>query len=1154
MAENNCIIVNKAKSDNCLKTQGSYVEKDGERFYKIENCHLMQPFFMSIVSDSDHWMFISSNGGLSAGRKDPDHALFPYYNDDQITDSLEITGSKTLLHIQKNNNPRLWEPFSERSAGVYNIRRNIYKNTYGNKLVFEEINDDLGVSFEYGWYTSEKFGFVKHARMTNLTKKELHVSVLDGIQNILPYGITYLLQIQLSTLTNAYKKNELLADAGIGIYFLSSIPTDKAEPSEGLKATTVWSAGLQDTQKLISSTQLDTFRKKGEVIQETDVRGSRGAYFIKSSFTLNKNQSACWYIVSDVDRDSSDISALKKQILSDKNLIETIEEDIRKGSENLVKLVAAADGLQATADELTCGRHFSNVLFNIMRGGIFYDNYTIEKKDLLLHISHVNTTTAKESVSIVNTLPDTCTYLELIEHIKKAGNRDLLRICYEYLPLIFSRRHGDPSRPWNLFSIQTKNEDGSKRFYYEGNWRDIFQNWEALCVSFPEFTVSMICKFLNASTADGYNPYRISRDGIDWEVQDPEDPWSHIGYWGDHQIIYLLKLLELSHHHNPGKINAFLHEEIFTYANIPYRIKDYARLLMDPHHTIDFDGQLEQNIKESVRQLGEDGKLIFGKDKQVYKVNLAEKLLVPLLAKLSNFIPEAGIWMNTQRPEWNDANNALVGYGVSMVTLYYLRRFLSFCIRLFSGTDVRHIALSQEVAILFQSIHTAFHTHQELIKDKISDKNRKKLLDILGRSASDYRHTIYSASFSGRKTSVNLLEIVAFFKLTLAFVDHTIRANKRGDNLYHSYNLIKIVDDGIKIRPLYEMLEGQVAVLSSGYLSAQEAALVLDALKSSKMYRQDQYSYTLYPDRKLPRFMQKNIIPKNRYEKSQLFKKLIHDGNSEIIKQDITGDYHFNGAFRNARELQQALKQLSHLKYKELAHKEEQLILDIFEEIFDHQSFTGRSGTFYGYEGLGCIYWHMVSKLVLSLEENYYWALKQNAPREILNKLVEHYYAARAGLGLNKPPELYGAFPTDPYSHTPANAGAKQPGMTGQVKEDILSRWGELGLTVEDGCISFNPVLLHASEFFTDKADVTFYNVHHTPVCLQLEAGSLAYTYCGTPIVYHISEQERIMITYADGQTKNFTSLTLDKETSVDVFTRQGKVTRIDVYLKPELK
>ncbi|MBQ0767928.1 MAG: DUF21 domain-containing protein, partial [Bizionia sp.] len=55
-----------------------------------------------------------------------------------------------------------------------------------------------------------------------------------------------------------------------------------------------------------------------------------------------------------------------------------------------------------------------------------------------------------------------------------------------------------------------------------------------------------------------------------------------------------------------------------------------------------------------------------------------KKLLATILAKVSNFIPEAGIWMNTQRPEWNDANNALVGNGVSMATLSYLRRFLNF--------------------------------------------------------------------------------------------------------------------------------------------------------------------------------------------------------------------------------------------------------------------------------------------------------------------------------------------------------------------------------------------------------------------------------------------------------------------------------------------
>ena len=79
-------------------------------------------------------------------------------------------------------------------------------------------------------------------------------------------------------------------------------------------------------------------------------------------------------------------------------------------------------------------------------------------------------------------------------------------------------------------------------------------------------------------------------------------------------------------------------------------------------------------IEEKVQEVGADGRLLWC-DGNVYQVNLLEKLLVTVLSKLTNFVPGGGIWMNTQRPEWNDANNALVGTGVSMVTLCYVHRF-----------------------------------------------------------------------------------------------------------------------------------------------------------------------------------------------------------------------------------------------------------------------------------------------------------------------------------------------------------------------------------------------------------------------------------------------------------------------------------------------
>src|SRR4030042_5377768 len=80
--------------------EGGYVHLLGEDYYKITNYDAMPPFFMSIVSDSDHWLFISSTGGLTAGRINADSAIFPYYTEDKITENSEHTGSKTILLVK----------------------------------------------------------------------------------------------------------------------------------------------------------------------------------------------------------------------------------------------------------------------------------------------------------------------------------------------------------------------------------------------------------------------------------------------------------------------------------------------------------------------------------------------------------------------------------------------------------------------------------------------------------------------------------------------------------------------------------------------------------------------------------------------------------------------------------------------------------------------------------------------------------------------------------------------------------------------------------------------------------------------------------------------------------------------------------------------
>ena len=1128
---------------------------DGETYYKISNHDKMRPFFMSIVSDSNHWLFISSNGGLTAGRKNAEFALFPYYTDDKITEFADITGSKTIFQIHVDNQTNIWEPFSERFNDKYSVSRNLYKNNHGNKIIFEEILHDFNISFRYHWNSSNEFGFIKKSEVINHSDNDYSITLLDGIQNIMPQGVSSDLQTTTSNLVDAYKRNELINESGLGIFALSAIIVDKAEPSEALKANVAWSLGLEKPTYLLSSLQLPAFRKMQKLQPETDVKGEKGAYFVSTDLFLEKNTTKSWKIIANVNQNQSQVIQLSESIINDKLLDNKLIADVELGNQNLIALNATADGLQFTADKRKDTRHFSNVLFNIMRGGIFDHNYQIEKKDFSTYIEYANKIVSEKNAAFLNSLPEIFTYSHLEQLILNHENADLIRLCTEYLPLKFSRRHGDPSRPWNKFSINTRSEiDGSKILDYEGNWRDIFQNWEALAYAYPEFIDGMIHKFLNASTFDGYNPYRVTKSGFDWETIEPDNPWSYIGYWGDHQIIYLLKFLELIEKYHPGKLNSYFDKECFVYASVPYTIKSYQDILNNPKDTISYNHEWDKKINKRKSENGADGALLRDNNDEIYHVNFIEKILATVLSKMSNFIPEAGIWMNTQRPEWNDANNALVGNGVSMVTLYYLHRFLKFFQKLLETTTQENIKISNEMVEFYHAIRENLKEYKPLLDAPVNDLNRKKIMDALGQAASEYRFQVYNSGFWGKKRTHSMSGLKDFTQVCLDFIEHSINANQREDNLYHAYNLMSVKGDEVAISYLPEMLEGQVAVLSSGFLCGNESLHILNALRNSALYRPDQQSYILYPNKELPKFLVKNTILKDKVAQSNLLVTLLQNNNSQLINQDCKGGYHFNGNFHNANDLKEALVQLEkNQEYKELVAKETETVLQIFEDVFNHKSFTGRSGTFFAFEGLGSIYWHMVSKLHLATQEVCLKSINNNDDSDVVNALISHYKEIGEGIGVHKSPNVYGAFPTDPYSHTPLHRGAQQPGMTGQVKEDILTRIGELGVKMNHGKLLFQPSILSKNEFLLQSQEATFSLVDATQKTITLEKGSLAFTVCQVPVIYKIASTNQVELHYTNGTKEVMESLELDLEKSKKIFQRTGEIVQAIVSIKEDL-
>ncbi len=804
---------------------------------------------------------------------------------------------------------------------------------------------------------------------------------------------------------------------------------------------------------LLSDAQVERFCDDGMVDAETLTRGRKGAFLV--AFAAEVDAAGLqWHQVLDGPLSQVQAADLAARLAAGGGRVTEIAAQVEANGAGLQALLAGADAHQQSADPMAAAHHYANVLFNVMRGGVFVDGSRMRRDDVLAALRRRHAALADTLAPALAAWPESIDRAEAIAAARAQAGAQGERLLLSFLPLTFSRRHGDPSRPWNRFSIRVRDADGRRLLHHEGNWRDIFQNWEALAASAPEWLGSMIATFLGAMTPDGHNPYRIGSDGVDWEVVDPHDSWSHIGYWGDHQVVYLLRLLEAAQANEPALLPAWWDRPLFSFADVPYRIRRHAEQVADPKHTIDFDDAAHAAAKARAAAIGSDGLLVCDDHGRPVLATLAEKLATIVLAKAGTLVPGGGLWLNTQRPEWNDANNALVGNGLSVVTLAHLRRLLEFIAGL-PGAERPFTAPAALIEALQRLWQLAAQTPTTAVRASAA---RRRFIDGAGALLDDWRAAVYrgAAGRAPTRAPANLLPELA--RVLLPLVDATLAVQRRADGLFHSYNLLRFTDTGIGIEPLYPMLEGQVAMLASGGLPLAERVALLDALFASPLYDPARRSFLLYPDRHLPGFLERNRLDADALALPAVQAALAQH-RADLLQTQRNGVVRFAPGLTNRRALEGALACGAPLGV------DTGPLLQAYERLLGHHAFTGRSGTMFAYEGLGCIYWHMVAKLLLAVQESVFdaWDAGGDGAPE-LPALIARYRAVRDGLGYRKRVAEYGAFPCDPYSHTAAEGGAQQPGMTGQVKEEILTRWGELGLRVRGGRIHFCPLLVDRAE------------------------------------------------------------------------------------------
>jgi hypothetical protein len=516
---------------------------------------------------------------------------------------------------------------------------------------------------------------------------------------------------------------------------------------------------------------------------------------------LIAGQEISWSVVADVNQDHSQVATLRNLLAKDRSaLAQQLEMDIAHGAQELNALVASADGGQLSAEPLTTAHHQRQRTLQHHARRHFCGQWLPDQQ------ARLSSTSCRRAIAMcwqTRQLPSSprcrskCTIRRSVRTCR--GQRfdpNLIRLCYEYLPLTFSRRHGDPSRPWNRFSINLTQPDGSQRLDYQGNWRDIFQNWEPLAWSFP------VCRGHDRQIPERHHGRRLQPlpgDARGHRVggartRTTRGPTSATGAttrsstckscWSSGRIRFTPASWQAQLWNQPSSAT----------PTCPIAFKKATdALLADWYDTIDFDWERERAVgygacvswAQTANSLADD-------DGQVMHVTLAEKLLVLVLAKAWQPGARGRHLDEYAAPEWNDANNALVGKGLSVVTAAYLRRMIVFCRKLFTDEAQTVIILTSEVKRFFEAIYAVLEAHQPQLATGFTASQRRAVMDGLGSAASDYRWQVYRSGFCAEIESVTLAEVQALLALAQAYLDQTLRANRRTDGLFHTYNILRL--------------------------------------------------------------------------------------------------------------------------------------------------------------------------------------------------------------------------------------------------------------------------------------------------------------------------------------------------------------------------
>ncbi len=744
------------------------------------------------------WVFYVNRGqGIASfGVKDKNGAISEFLPAHKAYQLTPLQGFRTF--IKRGKEQDVWEPFGEEDSHAQTMV--VEPNRL--KIATKDFARGLRVEITYFIAPYEPFGaLVRRVQVTNLGTEAANLEVLDGLAEILPFGLDH----------SAYKELGFTLKSWTDIDHVSTIPFYhlRASTSDDVDVQEVTSGHFY----LSILHQQDHGRIIPPIVDKTLVFGE--------DTTMRKAQNFMEHPLHEL--------VAQKQVTTNK---------IPCGFTPLSLSIMPGKTVHLT----TLIGHVADHATIVTHANAWLNRHAVQKKEVEAQ-ALVTSLTDFVATKTNNPLFDAYCRQSFLDNLMRGGLPYVYPNAVQDKPHVyhaFSRKHGDLERDYNFFAI-------SPTFFAQGNgnFRDVNQNRRLDVFFQPQVGTHNIHTFIDLWQADGYNPLVL--EGSRFRVQDPSalrplvegDAFNRLiafwqnpfepgellayllqekivltvdqttfmervlavstqeqsalhgeGFWVDH-FTYNLDLIENYLAIFPDRAKALLFEDAtYRFYDAAYQVVDRAHKTVFQHGEVcQRHAVIKNPDKEAlIRRRQHDAMWMRDREGQgaIVTTTLFTKLFLMVGIKTATLDPHGlGIEMEAGKPGWNDSLNGLPGlFGSGFSELVEVLRLVRFLQDQLSAHENQAISVFQEGVTLWKAIEQALGSGVPMSTE---DAEQEAVWHQLATARETYRQAI-AMGFSGEQSTVLTDQIVRWLeKVEEKLTASMARAKAIGDGLYPTY-------------------------------------------------------------------------------------------------------------------------------------------------------------------------------------------------------------------------------------------------------------------------------------------------------------------------------------------------------------------------------